>query len=201
MQNKLIHLISSPFIKLYSRKEREGKACVIDADKIYKQLLPAITNGADKHVKLRIEAVKRRADKSTLTDQTKVNQIVEALDDSHFRKQKSKGPTKIEIANKLKHADFNNNVLNLFGLMFTRKNICPLRRGGGDEASTDLAEVISLTNLNSFSALVNHFYPHVVKYSILSEGKLLSKAFDYSSEKAVAYQDNILNWIEILNLK
>jgi hypothetical protein len=201
MQNKLLHLISSPSIKLYSSKERKSLACVVDAEKIYQKLLPAIAAGGEKHVEQRAEAIKKRAGKSTLTNQIVINKMVEALFDSHFRKQKNKGPTKIEVADKLTQSYLNNSDINLVGLMFTRKNICPLRRGDGDESATDLAEIVSLAHLNNFVALLSKFYPFRSKFTILSEGKLLAKTFDYISEKSTNYQNNLRNWISLLDLK
>lgn len=201
IQNKLLKLISSPNIKLYSQQKRHSLAIIVNSKRIYQQLLPAILEGAEKHIKILVAAVIKRASRSPIAENIEIIRVAEALFDNHFRKQRNKGLSKEEIIKKIILINSNKKPINLVGLMFTRKNICPLKRCGGDESLTDLAEVISLVNLNSFATLVNKFYPWGVNFTILSEGKRYSKTFDYEPKKAVTYQNNLIKWIERLNLK
>lgn len=201
IQNKLLKLISSPDIKLYSLQERHNLAVIVNSKRIYKQLLPAILAGAEKHITIRAEAVVKRALKSPLSENIETKRVIEVLFDSHFRKQRHKGPSKEEVAKKIILINNSRKPINLVGLMFTRKNICPLRRGGGDESLTDLNEVVSLVHLNSFATLLDKFYPWGVKFTILSEGKRYFKAFDYLPEKATQYQNSLQKWINLLNLE
>lgn len=199
--NKLLKLISSSNIKLYSRQERHNLALIVNSKRIYKQLLPAILAAAEKHIITRTEAVVKRASKSPISENIETKRIVEALFDSHFRKQRHKGSSKEEVTKKIISISNSRKPINLVGLMFTRKNICPLRRCGGDESLTDLGEVVSLVHLNSLATLLDKFYPWGVRFTILSEGKRYSKAFDYKLEKAITYQNNLREWIKKLNLK
>lgn len=201
MPNKLLKLISSAESKLYSQQERHNFALIVNSERIDKQLLPAILAGAEKHITTRAEAVIKRASKSVISGNIETKRVVEVLFDSHFRKQRHKGPSKAEITKKIISISNSRKPINLVGLMFTRKNICPLRRGSGDESLTDLGEVASLVHLNSFAALLDKFYPWGVRFTILSEGKRYSKAFDYKIEKAIAYQNNLREWIKKLNLE
>lgn len=201
IQNKLLMLISSPNIKLYSRQERQNLAVIISSEMLYQQFIPEILAGADKHIRMRINAVIKRASRSPLLENTEIIQTAEALFDEHFRKQRNKGLSKEETIKKIISINNHKKPINLVGLMFTRKNISPMRTSGGDESLTDLAEIISLVNLNSFAALVDKFYPWGIKYIILSEGKRYAKTFDYEPKKAIAYQGNLLKWIKRLNLK
>jgi len=62
--------------------------------------------------------------------------------------------------------------------MFTRKNICPLKRGLGNESTVDLAEIASLIHLNNFASLIASFYPYGCRFIILSEGLRFLRAFN-----------------------
>lgn len=199
--NKFLRLIFSPNSRLYSKQERHSKAVIVNAECIYKKLIFAILAGAEDHIKIRAESVTRHAFLSSRLKNTNINLVVEALSDSHFRIQRNKGLSKEEIAKKVTAAYWSQEPINLVGLMFTRKNICPLKRGGGDESLTDLAEVISLVHLNSFAALINKFYHWGVKFIILSEGKRYLKTFEYTLNNAIAYQKNLQKLIDLLQLK
>src|SRR6185369_15064438 len=198
--NRFLKLLASPHSRLYSQSERKERAVIINSKRIHNHLLASVLAGVENHLDTRVEAIKKRAAQSQITNNLQINQIIEALYDSHFRKQQHFGPSKEEVVKKISIAISKQEPINLVGMMFTRKNICPLKRGDGDETVTDFAEIFSLVHLNSFAALISKFYPLGVNYIILSEGKRYAKAFDYSIEKAIKYRKNLDYWVKQLKL-
>jgi pyoverdine/dityrosine biosynthesis protein Dit1 len=84
--------------------------------------------------------------------------------------------------------------------MFTRKNICPLKRGLGDESTFDLAEIASLIHLNNFASLIASFYPHGCRFIILSEGLRFLKAFNLCYPYVRLYQKRLKDIVKKFNL-
>src|SRR3989344_5908761 len=123
LRNKLLKLIFSSNVRLYSQQKRRNLAVIVSSKRIYKQLLPAILAGTKKHLATRSEAVIRRADHSSVSGTRDTLRVVEALFDSHFRKQRNLGPTKVEIEKKINSLNKKQKPIALVGLMFTRKNI------------------------------------------------------------------------------
>lgn len=199
--NKLLALILSPQTRLYTKTERQRIGRIVGRNLIYKNLIPAILEGAKKHIYSREQAIIKRCKHSQLSEKLTTACVIETLMDLHFRKQRNKGISVKEISENVFALTENKKPINLVGLMFTRKNISPIKRNGGDESLTDLAEVVSLIHLNSYSELLNRFHPWGVKFRILSEGKRFSDIFDYSLQTALNYQKNLKKWIDILGLK
>src|SRR3989304_7825634 len=199
-QNRLLELALSPMINLYSKDYRVKVGKIINKERITESLIPAIIKGSRKHVESRKNAIANRFS-NKISDNKNLLFTIEALSDSHFRKQRNKGISSDELSQKVLMAHYNKEPINLVGLMFTRKNISPLRRNDGDESLTDLAEVASLIHLNSFAELIDKFYPWGVHFIILSEGKRFKDVFDYTLESTTNYQNNLKEWIKTLGLK
>jgi len=197
--NKFLRLICSPTSSLYSKQERHKSAVYLESSYIWKKLVPAISTGAKNHVLSRAVAATQRALKYS-PNPTPQQLVVETLLDSHYRRQRNKGLDRNAIAKIVDAAYSEKKQLNLVGLMFTRKNICPLKRQGNCESQVDLAEIASLIHLNSFASLINKFYPWGVRYYILSEGKRYARTFDYTEAMAEEYQRNLQKVIDELDL-
>lgn len=187
----------------YTREERLKKAITVDHAYLDGVIVPAVVKGAREHVSARYTAVcKRVADGSCgfTYETTELAHIVEALFDPHFRKQRRNGPTKATVQEKVKAALATRRPLELIGLMFTRKNICPLKRADGDESTVDLAEILSCAHIDSFCALIEHFYPYGVTFHILSEGKRFITAFHLCEPAVLVYQNRLRQWITAMGL-
>jgi hypothetical protein len=193
--NKFQALIESEDAKYYLEQERIDKSVVISEKHLLSTLAPAIADGAMAHVSKREQAIRHKGS----TDL--VGQVADALWDSHFRKQRNFGPTMEAIERKVRAAIADKEPITLIALMFTRKNVCALKRNGHDTATADMAEVLSLTHLNSFAELISRFYPYGVRYIILSEGQRFARAFELDYKSIDLYQHRLERWIDRLGLK
>lgn len=167
----------------------------INDNYVKNNLFPSLIDGARNHLEKRKKAVEQRS-----FDKNLVTLTVEALFDAHFRKQTHFGPTKEEVEKKVKQALLKKEPIYLVGLMFTRKNICPLKRGLGDESTVDLAEIASLIHLNNFASLVASFYPYGCRFIILSEGLRFLKAFNLCYPYVRLYQKRLKDIVKKFNL-
>lgn len=201
--NKFQSLLSAPHVRMYSHNERMKKAVVIKTSYLLGTLLPSLKTAAVEYVANRSRAVRDKVRKG-ITDITYPDEqtalITESLFDPHFRKQCRFGPSKQEVALKVTESLQAKKPIQLVGLMFTRKNICPLKRNGGDESIVDFAEILSFTHLNAFSALISEFHPYGVTYTVLSEGTRFMNAFQLCEPAVRLYQQRIHRWIEFLEL-
>lgn len=175
----------------YTSRKRTSLAVPLSARYLNDTIIPAISAGAKRQVTQRIEAIKKRGGE---------NHVVEALFDPHFRKQRNYGPSKAAVAAKVEEAYRRREPISLVGLMFTRKNICPLKRDIGDESTVDMAEILSFTHLNAWCQLIAAFYPYGVEFHILSEGRRFKDAFELCMPAVHLYQKRIRSWIEKLTL-
>jgi len=198
MQNRFQELLelNSP---LSSEIEFLEKTKVISEQYYSQKLLPALLQGAREHVAQRTRAVIKRAN-LVKNSHSVLSLVVEALSDPHFRKQQKYGPSREVIAKKVAAALKKREPLYLVGLMFTRKNVCPLKRGPGNESVMDFAEILSFVHLNSFASLISEFYPYGVKFKVLSEGRRFLRAFDLCEPYVRVYQQRIKEMIAKLKL-
>lgn len=167
----------------------------IDDDYVKNNFFPSLIEGAKNHLEKRKNAAYQKS-----FDKNPIKLTIEALFDSHFRKQTHFGPKKKEAEKKVKKAFLKKEPIYLVGLMFTRKNICPLKRGSGNESTVDLAEIASLTHLNNFASLIASFYPYGCRFIILSEGLRFLKAFNLCYPYVRLYQKRLKDIIKRFNL-
>lgn len=197
--NSFLKLVYVSKDSMYSVEEIKERALKLDNEQIFCRLVSGLQLAAKEHVENRFKAiVKRGIRKYGKSDNFEL--LVEALCDSHFRRQKNKGCSPEEIKLIVRPGYVKKEKLNLIGLMFTRKNISPLKTHGHGEEFPDLAEIISLIHLNSFVELIKKFYPGEVNLIILSEGKRYSTVFGYSTDKSDSYIDNLRKYIHELGL-
>ncbi len=133
-------------------------------------------------------------------DRHLIDTVVEALNDPHFRKQRNFGPSRESLRQMVSTALSRREPIEFVALMFTRKNVNPLKRGPGDESTVDLAEIISLIHLNSFASLVAGLHPYGARFTILSEGTRFRKAFHLDAGMVHLYQTRMREWIARLEL-
>lgn len=201
--NKFQSLIESPEVLPYTAQEREEKTINLTEEDFVSKVLPAIQSAAESHVKARRASVEEKQSMVRDTEHDcrhSVEAVVEALNDPHFRKQRNFGPSKEQLREKVYTALERNEPIELVALMFTRKNINPLKRGPGDESTIDLAELVSLIHLNSFASLITTFHPYGARFTILSEGMRFKQAFHLREEVVRTYQRRMRNWIYRLGL-
>lgn len=194
--NKFQMLIESTTVQCYAEKERIDKSIILSQAHMSRKVLPAIVEGARLHTTQRKQSILRRANPHARPQDT----TVEALYDSHFRKQRNFGPTREAIYRKVAQAAARKEPITLVSLMFTRKNVCTLKRNGDDIAALDLAEILSLVHLNSFAELIAQLYPFGVQYIILSEGTRFARAFNLENDRIRLYQSRLLGWAARLGL-
>ncbi len=198
MLNKFQTLLESSEVQHYTERQRKKIGVVISDEYFSQIIIPAVQMGAAAHINNRVNAVKK---KFGLLQKSKALMTVGALFDRHFRKQTRLGPTKTEVMEKVLRSLALQEPINLVGLMFTRKNICSLKRGDGDESESDFAETLSLMQLNSFASLIHAFHPYGATFTILSEGKRFVKAFDLCEPAVFSYQEKLHKTITRLNLQ
>ena len=198
-RNTFQTLLEAPHIVPYSRIERSSRTVVIEKAYVESHMLPALCEAALSHAQSRTHTLQMRLEKSGVRGLSE--QVTEALFDSHYRKQRNYGPSKDTIRGKVEDALAAKRPIELVGLMFTRKNICPWKRGAGDESVVDLAEIVSLVHLNAFTQFIASVHPHGAQLTILSEGKRFLKSFDLCETKVSIYQDRMRKRIKQLNLK
>jgi len=195
-ENSFQMLIDDPLIALYTKTERFDSAVVISAD-CFASLIQAFSDAADVHSAMRCERI---IAKSETANYEKHDQTFLMLTDSHFRKQQRYGLSHDAIKHKIVNSFHATLPIDLVGLMFTRKNICPLKRSAGDESVVDLAEIISLIHLNSFAKSIARFHTYGTRFNILGEGARFRTAFSLEDEVIRKYQAGILFWIQKLKL-
>ncbi len=188
-------LIDSPECALYTASVREAHALVIQEQYFASVVIPAFHEGARKHVEQRLRVLTAAEENVTCIERT-----VAALSDSHFRKQRSFGPSKESIRGKVENAYAQKRPLEFVALMFTRKNICPLKRVPGDESQADAAELLSLIHLNSFATYVAEVYPFGATITLLSEGMRFKDAFEVPEHRIREYQRTLQRWMQEQNL-
>ncbi len=194
MRNKFFDLVLNDNIKHYSENQINDITYNLQS-KNYQNLIKNISLNFDNIVKKRVENIKRIS-----LNQDKITLITNALFDSNFRKQRHFGPTKKNVREKIEHGLKLKKPLIFIGLMFTRKNVCLLKTGTNKENAVDLAEVISLANLNAWMKVIDYFYPFGVKYLILSEGRRFIDAFDLCLPLVKSYQIKLKKLIKDLGL-
>lgn len=192
---KFFYQVLSSKLWNYSQSEiRKNK--IIYSQSQYYTLIKTLKNHFDHIVETRINSIKKRF----LHHADPINMTVTALFDVNFRKQKKFGPSVEEVRSKVSLAYKKRKPIILIGLMFTRKNTCPLKTGSFCEASLDLAEIISFFNLNAWCQLINHFYPFGCNYYILSEGRRFVEAFDLCLPLVRLYQKKLKDLVKNYNL-
>ncbi|NBV76974.1 hypothetical protein EBR66_02345 [bacterium] len=197
--NTFQSLLESPHIVPYSGNERSSRTIVTTKTYVDSFLLPALCAAALSHAQARTRALHRRLEKANA--QGVAEEVTEALFDSHYRKQRNYGPSRDAVRKKVEAALAYRRPIELIGLMFTRKNICPWKRGAGDESVVDLAEMLSLVHLNAFAQFIANVHPYGAQLTILSEGKRFLKSFSLCEAKVRLYQERMQQLIEQLDLK
>lgn len=198
--NKFQYLLENNNINLYPDDKLKKIGFYLNKKYLKNIFFSSLITASNKHLISRIEANEKKVNKNNQVINYIIDITTEALFDSNFRKQIHYGPTKNEVAIKVKNAYNQNEPIILVGLMFTRKNICPLKTGLGDESDIDFAEIASLIHLNNFARLISYFYPKGCRFIILSEGTRFLKAFDLCYPLVKLYQKKLKNIVKKFNL-
>ena len=185
---------------LYAAQERKNKTVSISYDYFLQKVVAPWQVAAQELARLRHTKIATQYSYAGFGAEYQTACVVEALFDPHFRKQIAYGPSRDYVREKVAAAIKCGDDLNLVGLMFTRKNSCPLKRAGADESHVDLAEISALVYLNAYCSLIQSFYPGRVRYHILSEGQRFLKAFDLCEPLVRRYQSRMQSWISRLTL-
>ena len=198
-RNTFQSLLESPQIVPYSCAERSSRTVVVENLYVDSYLLPDLCDAALNNALSRKSALRNRLE--SLGSHDTSTHVTEALFDSHYRKQRNYGPSRDVVRKNVERAIASQRPIELVGLMFTRKNICPWKRGAGDESVVDLAEIVSLVHLDAFTQFIASVHPYGARLTILSEGKRFLKSFDLCETKVSIYQDRMQEHIKNLNLK